>query len=182
MPPLNINDQKTHTISSPTKANDLFSTQTISHESKPNKLHFPTNSLNTSGWIGCAGNPHLHDAANTQQEPIILGRNGSPRPLSNTACLETQEMMLVIQNPSVLAQIVSESHGHLQQPYMDVGSPSATNELPTPGLSFFHIPTWETPLYIPMHQTHPMAATTPPPGYPNIQDINPCTITGKCRD
>ena len=46
--------------------------------------------------------------------------------------MENQEMMLGRQNPFVKAQVVSKSDGYLQQPYVDVYNPLATNELSTP--------------------------------------------------
>ncbi|KAH0724430.1 hypothetical protein KY285_000258 [Solanum tuberosum] len=61
----------------------------------------------------------------------------SPRTLSNTACLDGESR----NNASYTKAFLSssdyfgrdeESHGDLQQPSMDVDSPSATNKLPAP--------------------------------------------------
>lgn len=126
--PLNISAQKTHTISYPTKANKLYSTQSTMN---PN-FTFPANSLNTSGQIGSEGNPHLDDATCNQYKPFILCQNGSPKQLSKTTYLDGESRNNASDTKSFhqSSNCVSgdeENHGDLQQPSMNVDYPSTTN-------------------------------------------------------
>ncbi|KAK6802557.1 hypothetical protein RDI58_000337 [Solanum bulbocastanum] len=84
----------------------------------PSQTNFKTNSYNNSGRIGYGCNTHLHDTTNTQNKPIILGQNGSSRPLSHSACLDGQTRNDASDsNSSFLTQIVLKGMSKAMETY-----------------------------------------------------------------
>lgn len=91
--------------------------------------------------------------------------------------MEDREMVLVIQNPSILAQIVSEGMRRAVETYnshvwMSTVLPPPMN-YQFPLLPFLQPPIWETPMYNPMQQPPSIATSRFSPCFLNIHNIDP---------